>query len=1170
MRKLYHYLKSKRGILTIGIVCTHLALYAQNPPEKKNVLFIMADQFRYDALSIANSNSVVSTPNLDRLAAEGVMFSNAYTPMAVCGPARACILTGHTVENTGVNTNDKTYDYSGNVMNMPTFDEILNANGYRNEYYGKWHALSSKAQVYQNPVSQASNGASVFGSGGQTHIYRDYLAINEPADPNPGVGQFDELISRRPYFTEPIDKYHGWTQQQLDNQGLQHTQPDQHGGLQIDSAHSITAFQAKQTIEAIERLKDSTFSITCSFHFPHAPMVPTEPYFSMYPESNMQPAASIHDPMTNSPYAKANGRLNHTEYADQAKIKYMMSNYYGLIKEIDDWVGHILAKLDEHNLTDNTLIIFTSDHGEMLGAHGMREKNVFYEESSHIPLLVRFPEDIPSATVVDEYVSLIDLFPTILDYLDVPAQPSDGKSLKGLVDGTETAHGEYVVTEWDFRGPTEPNYMVVSDGWKLITSYGSEASDTHALYDLTNDPHEMTNLIGSNPNANNYIGKVEELRDHLVTWLIATGSQRVEEIRFREIVQGYIPQSETIPGEYVDECESLNGWNSGGSLTLDGSDVKQGAASISFSGSSTPEFSSQISPAFNSSANLSTARFEFWYYVSDASKISSTNNQVELGSGSGPDVDEYNWKITNLNNGWNFIRLFFNEANTLGNPDLTNINWFRRYSQKTGSVTTKIDGLQIIDPYVLDVMGGTGDGEYNYDASISIAADPPQQGQVFDQWVVSSGSPTIADPGSAVTDVVLGAANATVTATYTSTSQSEMLDDCDALTGWTSSQSLVLSGNYKQGTGSLQFTGATEVEFKKAFSPVYSANYPVSDAALQFWYYVSDASQMTGVNQVELGSGGAPDVNEYNWSLPTLSNGWNLITLALTDANVLGTPNLNQLNWIRIYNFKNSSITTRLDAVKIINNNAALLDDCDALSGWSTAGSNSLALSTNMQEGTGSIQVSGSGTNEFQKVFSPAYNAGLTPSNARLEFWYYVSDPSKMSTTSNQVELGSGGVADVNEYHWILSSFTAGWNLISLDVSAAGTTGGTPDLNAINWFRIYNSKSGTVTNRIDAIRLYDKTNARVAEVGQEMTRNQVLIYPNPTSDYVTIDLGDISADHLQVDVYNLAGIKVIESDLTQTNSSRYRLSLAGLPDGVYVVEIAADTGIKVSRRLRVQ
>ncbi|MEQ9304975.1 MAG: hypothetical protein RJQ14_13785 [Marinoscillum sp.] len=147
------------------------------------------------------------------------------------------------------------------------------------------------------------------------------------------------------------------------------------------------------------------------------------------------------------------------------------------------------------------------------------------------------------------------------------------------------------------------------------------------------------------------------------------------------------------------------------------------------------------------------------------------------------------------------------------------------------------------------------------------------------------------------------------------------------------------------------------------------------------------------------------------------------------------------------------------------------LDDCDALTGWSSAGGNSLTLSGTVKQGNNSVKMIGSGTNEFQKVFSPSYNSGLTPSNARLEFWYYVSDPSRMNTTNNQVELGSGGAPDVNEYHWTLSSFTAGWNFVSLDVSAAGTTGGTPDLNAINWFRIYNSKSGSVTNRIDAIEL---------------------------------------------------------------------------------------------------
>lgn len=505
--------------------------------QKPNLLFIIADQFRYDALSIAG-NSVVHTPNMDRLAQSGVIFKNAYTPMSVCGPARAAILTGCSVENTGVNTNDKTYGFNGEVMTMPTFDELLTQEGYHCEYYGKWHTITSKADIYKNPVQKASNGRSIFGPGGQAFMYRDFLAEHESEDPAPVAGQFEESISNRPYVSEPIDKYHGYTPEQLDSMGLKHVQPDQHGGLQIDSGHSITAFQARQTLEAIDRLKDTQFSITCSFHFPHSPIAPTEPYFSMYPVDEMVPPVSIDDPMDNSPYESANGRKNHVEYQDREKIKYMISNYYGLVKEIDDWVGLILDKLDEHDLTENTMIIFTSDHGEMLGAHGMREKNVFYEESAHIPLMISMPSEIEKEKTVDGYVSLIDLFPTILDYMGVDNEPSDGQSLRDLIEETPTDHGDYVVTEWDYRGPSEPNYMVVSNQWKLITSYGDRESNTHALYNLEADPYDMNNLIGKNPNAADYVNKVNELRANLVEWLKMIGSERVVEMKNREIVRG--------------------------------------------------------------------------------------------------------------------------------------------------------------------------------------------------------------------------------------------------------------------------------------------------------------------------------------------------------------------------------------------------------------------------------------------------------------------------------------------------------------------------------------------------------------------------------------------------------------------------------------------------------
>lgn len=503
--------------------------------QKKNLLFIMTDQQRFDALSLAG-NTVLQTPNLDKLGQEGAYFRNAYTPCAVCGPARSSILTGFTVENTGVNTNAKTYFYDEEeVMTSPTFDEILTKQGYHCEYYGKWHSMTSHTEIYKNPKQQAENGKSVFAHGGQNHVYVDYINTNFPQR-ELQEGEMYDKFTKRPYRPNPMDKFYGKNYKEVEEERNKISQPNFYGALQVPAENSFTAFQAKEALEAIERLKDSTFSITLSFHFPHAPMIPPEPYYSMYPAVDMKPPKSILDDMSNSPYRNANGRLDLPEYTDTTKIKYMISNYYGLVKEIDDWVGKILAKLDEHGLTDNTLVIFTSDHGEMLGAHGMREKNVFYEESSHIPLLIRFPGEIDQNVQVEGYVSLVDLFPTILDYLELGPHPNDGKSLRGLIEGTDTQHGKYVVTEWNYRGDISPNYMIVKDGWKLMIPYSKESKVINAMYNLNDDPYEMNNLIGLNPDKAKYEDKAEELRKSLLEWLKKNKSSHYQGVKERELI----------------------------------------------------------------------------------------------------------------------------------------------------------------------------------------------------------------------------------------------------------------------------------------------------------------------------------------------------------------------------------------------------------------------------------------------------------------------------------------------------------------------------------------------------------------------------------------------------------------------------------------------------------
>jgi lysophospholipase L1-like esterase len=147
----------------------------------------------------------------------------------------------------------------------------------------------------------------------------------------------------------------------------------------------------------------------------------------------------------------------------------------------------------------------------------------------------------------------------------------------------------------------------------------------------------------------------------------------------------------------------------------------------------------------------------------------------------------------------------------------------------------------------------------------------------------------------------------------------------------------------------------------------------------------------------------------------------------------------------------------------------AYLDHMDAATGWVSA--NTLSVSTtDKKEGSGALQSVGSGTDEFKKVFTTPYNSGASAATGSIQFWYYVSDVSKLST-SNQIELGSGGTNDVKEYNWNIGPLVNGWNLITKSFSAAGATNGTPDLNAINWLRVYHAKTGSVTTRIDGFRI---------------------------------------------------------------------------------------------------
>lgn len=240
-----------------------------------------------------------------------------------------------------------------------------------------------------------------------------------------------------------------------------------------------------------------------------------------------------------------------------------------------------------------------------------------------------------------------------------------------------------------------------------------------------------------------------------------------------------------------------------------------------------------------------------------------------------------------------------------------------------------------------------------------------------------------------------------------------------------------------------------------------------------------------------------------------------------------------------------------------------IVDLCESTSGWTNSSANSLVLSGTRQQGSHSIKSIGQGTDDFRKSFSSTIDGSGTN---QLELWYYVSSISHMNS-SDQVELGSAGQADSQEYHWGISrgSLQTGWNKLELPYSSAGTTGGSPNLSALNWFRLYRSKNNTITSRIDDIRLTSGANKQ--SNGNYVTEHisNFKISPNPAQNIFKVYLNDID-DPVQVQVYDLQGRLVLEGATTDLVTE---FDVSQLERGLYLVKLGNHAGSE-NVRLAVQ
>jgi choline-sulfatase len=448
--------------------------------QRPNILLIMTDQF-VAALSGAYGHPVVKTPNLNRLAAQGVRFDAAYTSCPICAPARASLMTGKYVSNIGV------YDNAAPLScDEPAVTHYLSNAGYDTVASGKLHYIGPD----------------------QLHGFRRRLTTNiYPSDfewttarETKGKPMF-EGVSHALAYTAPSVGVRAWST-----------------FLDYDEETHLRALEYLRSRRVGEDAPGSDderpFFLCVSYHHPHEPFLVTQELWDLYEGEPID--VPEFPPNLEETYSQADRWLNAFHAVDQAEllrdpasIAHVRRSYYGLITYVDRKVGELMQTLEQAGLQEETIVIFVSDHGDMLCERGMVQKRTFYEWSARVPLIVQFPDGRATGTVV-EPVSLVDLAPSMLDWAGVPAEerlPMDGRSLAGLLGGSDTDE-RVAFSEIHSEGVYAPCFMARKGSTKYIHIHGEDAQ----LFDLDHDPGEWKNLVGDPA----YADIENELRAHIL------------------------------------------------------------------------------------------------------------------------------------------------------------------------------------------------------------------------------------------------------------------------------------------------------------------------------------------------------------------------------------------------------------------------------------------------------------------------------------------------------------------------------------------------------------------------------------------------------------------------------------------------------------------------------
>lgn len=474
-----------KAILFLCIVFS-TTLNAQSKIDKSarpNIIFILSDDHATNAIS-AYSNffkEMASTPNIDRIANEGAILTNAFSTNAICGPSRASILTGKHSHVNKYYKNFKGGNFNGSQW---TYPKALQKGGYQTAMIGKWHLASTpqgfdyykyhidhgEQGVYWDPKYN-ENGVPVKEKGYATNITTNF-ALNWLDGRNKET-PFCLLLQYKAPHREwsPDKKYEdSWKNQDIP---YPDTFNDQYVGREK------TAGDTHMTMDFFNR-RDMKLSPPDSL---------SGKKLGKWFDYGNNPGEIV------TPSETLSG-----EELRKWKYQRYMKDYLATIKSVDDNIGRVLDYLKENGLEENTIIVYASDQGFFLGDHGWFDKRFMYEESIRMPFVIRYPKGIAPKTVVKDVVSNIDMAPTVLEMAGIPIPKEvQGKSfyknLKGKTPKNWRQSMYYHYYEYPFWHHVQPHYGIRNERYKLIHFYYD--MDVWEFYDLKNDPSELNNLIHS-------------------------------------------------------------------------------------------------------------------------------------------------------------------------------------------------------------------------------------------------------------------------------------------------------------------------------------------------------------------------------------------------------------------------------------------------------------------------------------------------------------------------------------------------------------------------------------------------------------------------------------------------------------------------------------------------